>query len=63
MGTIGHQRRFRAPVPNGVTCPQNAETPAGAGVSSSGASRARTDDLLHAMQALSQLSYSPWDGG
>ena len=25
----------------------------------SGASRARTDDLLHAMQALSQLSYSP----
>ena len=24
-----------------------------------GASRARTDDLLHAMQALSQLSYSP----
>ena len=27
--------------------------------SSSGASRARTGDLLHAMQALSQLSYSP----
>jgi hypothetical protein len=26
---------------------------------SSGASRARTGDLLHAMQALSQLSYSP----
>jgi hypothetical protein len=26
----------------------------------SGASRARTGDLLHAMQALSQLSYSPW---
>jgi hypothetical protein len=25
----------------------------------SGASRARTDDLLHAMQALFQLSYSP----
>ncbi len=24
-----------------------------------GASRDRTDDLLHAMQALSQLSYSP----
>ena len=29
------------------------------GASRSGASRARTDDLLHAMQALSQLSYSP----
>ena len=26
---------------------------------SGGASRDRTDDLLHAMQALSQLSYSP----
>ena len=26
-----------------------------------GADRARTDDLLHAMQALSQLSYGPWD--
>ncbi len=25
-----------------------------------GASRARTGDLLHAMQALSQLSYGPW---
>ena len=25
----------------------------------SGADRARTDDLLHAMQALSQLSYGP----
>ena len=30
-----------------------------AGVERSGADRARTDDLLHAMQALSQLSYSP----
>src|SRR5919112_997677 len=29
------------------------------GASASGASRARTGDLLHAMQALSQLSYSP----
>ena len=28
----------------------------------SGANRARTDDLLHAMQALSQLSYSPLKG-
>ena len=30
---------------------------------SGGASRDRTDDLLHAMQALSQLSYSPTRGG
>ncbi|MEN9727692.1 MAG: hypothetical protein RL434_2058 [Pseudomonadota bacterium] len=28
-------------------------------VETGGASRDRTDDLLHAMQALSQLSYSP----
>jgi hypothetical protein len=28
-----------------------------------GASRDRTDDLLHAMQALSQLSYSPSEKG
>ena len=28
-----------------------------------GASRDRTDDLLHAMQALSQLSYSPPEKG
>ena len=27
----------------------------------SGASRARTDDLRHAMAALSQLSYSPFE--
>ena len=27
-----------------------------------GANRDRTDDLLHAMQALSQLSYSPVSG-
>ena len=28
-------------------------------IESSGADRDRTDDLLHAMQALSQLSYGP----
>ena len=28
-------------------------------VASNGADRDRTDDLLHAMQALSQLSYGP----
>ena len=28
-----------------------------------GARRDRTADLLHAMQALSQLSYSPMEGG
>ena len=36
-----------------------AAAPAALRVLSDGASRARTDDLLHAMQALSQLSYSP----
>jgi hypothetical protein len=35
------------------------ESPAVAGDSVSGASRARTGDLLGAIQALSQLSYSP----
>jgi hypothetical protein len=35
------------------------ENPHVCGGSPNGASRARTGDLLHAMQALSQLSYSP----
>ena len=39
-------------IPNGkMTSPPKA--------GKSGADRARTDDLLHAMQALSQLSYGP----
>ena len=39
-------------IPNGkMTSPPEA--------GNSGADRARTDDLLHAMQALSQLSYGP----
>ena len=32
-------------------------------VESGGANRDRTDDLLHAMQALSQLSYGPTSEG
>src|SRR3954447_13192596 len=43
-------------------CPDRApqrKRPRRSGASASGASRARTGDLLHAMQALSQLSYSP----
>ncbi len=32
-----------------------------AGISSNGANRDRTGDLLLAKQALSQLSYGPWE--
>ena len=39
--------------------PLKRRNPHVCGGSPSGASRARTGDLLHAMQALSQLSYSP----
>ena len=37
--------------------------PGGIQYEGSGADRDRTDDLLHAMQALSQLSYSPIERG
>ena len=40
---------FAAAVPNGPVVP----------IGSGGGKRDRTADLLHAMQALSQLSYSP----
>ena len=42
------------PMPGG--CPYLGDSALFTG---SGADRARTDDLLHAMQALSQLSYGP----
>ena len=52
-------RCFQPPGPwSGERSPQTKKPPL-CGGSSSGASRARTGDLLHAMQALSQLSYSP----
>jgi hypothetical protein len=43
----------------GDALPREMENPHVCGGSPNGASRARTGDLLHAMQALSQLSYSP----
>ena len=45
---------------NGVLYRRHKKTPAtGEGSNFGGAKRDRTADLLHAMQALSQLSYSP----
>ena len=47
------------------TKPQNDESPNPAvrsGIRADGASRTRTGDLLGAIQALSQLSYSPEEG-
>ena len=43
--------------------PQHDEAPALAGASCDGATGTRTPDLLGAIQALSQLSYSPEQGG
>jgi hypothetical protein len=51
---------YRTGVWGGVSEETKTKTPAEARVSNfGGAKRDRTADLLHAMQALSQLSYSP----
>ncbi len=59
LGTNGH---WSPPDASAVSSPAPRDRPRNTPICRpfrSGASRARTDDLLHAMQALSQLSYSP----
>ena len=53
---IGHQGSDPRPIPKSCSLPENPRSPGGA-------ERDRTDDLLLAKQALSQLSYSPEDRG
>src|ERR1039458_5641649 len=64
----GHSSSRGWPEPKALCIPTRLAEPPGGWHSSrtrarSGASRARTDDLCHAMAALSQLSYSPVKSG
>lgn len=56
---FGHSCPMTLPLPAGSPTGQKRKSPRRAGASESGARRIRTADLLGAIQALCQLSYSP----
>jgi hypothetical protein len=58
-GDMARSVPTNVPMTTSMVAPPSYEKPRVSRASRSGASRARTGDLLGAIQALSQLSYSP----